>query len=84
MIRSNIITVGVLSVAFTMVSFIYYYYHLRLDPMHFFGWWYSHISSFHIKNYIIYVIGFEIILLVYGIVFIRTEKDHIGGHEEYK
>jgi hypothetical protein len=83
-IRANIIALGCIFVAYTMISFIYYYHHLKQDPMHFFGWWWSQIVSFKIMDYKYYILAFEIMLLIIGIFFVRTEKDHKTGHEEYK
>ena len=83
-IRANIIAIGCVFVAYTMISFLYYYYHLKQDPMHFFGWWTSQMASFKIMDYKYYILAFEVLLLIFGIVFVKVEKDHKSGHEEYK
>ncbi len=83
-IRANIIILFSIFVGFTMVSFIYYYYHLKQDPMHYFSWWYGIVSSFKIMDYIYYIAALEIILLILAVVFVRKDEDVISGHEEYK
>jgi hypothetical protein len=83
-IRANIILAGCSFVAFTMISFIYYYFNLKQDPMHYFSWWYSHISSFKIMDYKYYLIALEIILFVAGIIIVNRQGDYKTGHEEYK
>lgn len=83
-IRANIIILCSIFVAYTMISFGYYYFNLKLDPMNYFNWWYGNVKSFHLMQYIYYFIGFEIILLVIGIYYVRNEGDTKTGHEDYK
>ncbi len=83
-IRGNLIAIGCVFVAYTMISFLYYYIHLKQDPMHFFGWWWSNIVSFKVMDYKYYILGFEVLLIILAIYFVKTEGDDRSGHEEYK
>ncbi len=83
-IRSNVIVIFSIFVAYTMISFCYFYFHLKQDPMNFFSWWWGNIKSFDVMEYKYYVIGFEILLLVIGIFYVRNQGDVKSGHEEYK
>lgn len=52
--------------------------------MHFFGWWWSNIVSFKVMDYKYYILGFEVLLIILAIYFVKTEGDDRSGHEEYK
>jgi hypothetical protein len=75
-IRGNIIILFSVFVVFTFVSFLYYYYHLKQDPMHYFGWWYGHIKSFRIAEYIYYLIALEIVLAAGGLWYVFSHKEY--------
>jgi hypothetical protein len=83
-IRANIIILFSIFVAYTMVGFIYFYYHLHQPATGYFSWWWGHIKGFKIMEYKYYIIAFEIVLFVVGILYVRNELDHKTGHEDYK
>lgn len=83
-IRANIIILCSLVVVFTLIGFLYYYYHLKLDPMHYVWWWWSHVKSFRIVHYVYFFIGFEILMVLMSLYFVKTEIDDETGHPSSK
>jgi hypothetical protein len=81
---ANIFTLFVFLVAFTMISFIYFYYQLKQDPMHYFSWWWGKVSSFGIMEYKFYLIAMEIAIIIVATVYFRRNEDTHSGHEDYK
>lgn len=73
-IWGNILIVAAVFLVYTMVGFLYFYSHLKQDPMGYFSWWWAHIVSFRIMDYKYYIAAFEILLVISGIVYVSKQS----------
>jgi hypothetical protein len=76
-ISGTLLILCAILLAYTMIGFVYYYSHLKQDPMGYFSWWYGNVRSFNYMQYKYYFAAFEILLAISGIIYVwKDRKEH--------